>query len=1113
MTAFSLESARPFPLPAGPTTISTYKHASSNFRIIFCPVPGPLCSSSIIVPTLAQGDEGLAHTLEHLIFCGSTINGYRRGYLDYLANRCLSTGTNAYTTEDHTAYTITTAGSEGMTNLIPVFLEHVLFPTLREEQFVTEVHHLDGDAKHQGVVFCEMAGRENTEADLLDLAMRRLLYANQTTYSHECGGLTPQVAALTNAEIVQYHERFYHLDNLTIIMCGQVDPQNVFDKLSAVKGLLEPRRNKQAAPIPVIEVPKLTGKPGHVHKKTVRFPSSEEDIGSIAFGWRGPPSEDIFSIVALDVLFRFLQETSASPFLQKFVERADPYSSQVDYDVRGYVETAIEIVFSGVPYFSGSTDANPDAMDTDLSEDDSDEGFEESEGESEDGSESESEGNAREDLFEPGVFQGMVMEVLQDFAENPKPMQSALSRHRRKIMEALEEDPLESCSSYIIPDVVRHYVGSTARKEGGQPVFGTRAEMLSILDQLADRSLDFWSNLAKKWLIDVPMVEVHMVPDHVLAADLVKKEDEERDARVAAIGEAGLAKLRQILEEAVEANKVDLTDEAIAGMPPVPDVTKAPRLNTEMEFVPLEPANDAVPRPFAKCQVVKTETVFSNVRIGLHTAGIPDNLRPYLVLFQELLFQTPLTLHSPNGEVQVVDYREVAQRCADLFVSYEAAAGFGNDLWSAGWLSEVFMISASSESDTWTTQTRFLIQVLLFSTFTEERIITSAKNLLSGISELKRDGPDMLSSVSTRITSPFDRPHTATAGQKNDLAISVFRQEDFIKGLLAECKQGASHDVIEALEQIKASLLQKIQADCPGFVQIAVPSGESKALVREFLHIWDEEFSAYKAHAQAGKPTTGLQSKDLQISPFPFPRHAYTSLSADRTFGDAVLVPIPGVTTTFFSQIVPCDVLSPHPHPDFFSVTLLAELLSRTEGPLYTAIRGRGFAYGASVSLSYWPGQLTFDLYESSEPRKALNEFYDILHDLSVPEKFEEICSVFNVETARASAAYNYANAKSTSGAMIGSALRGALRGFQSLDEEERFHQGLYNVTPEMLQGAYQKYFARFLEADSRITVATTSPGGVDSLLEQFLTTPKDCANPEPYKIKLRSVSLAELKV
>ncbi len=103
---------------------------------------------------------------QHLVFCGSRLFP-SRGYLDYLATRNLSVGTNAYTTDDHTSYQITTAGAQGMLNVLGVFADHVLYPTLRDAQFTTEIYHLDGSAKHQGVVYCEMASRENTESDMV----------------------------------------------------------------------------------------------------------------------------------------------------------------------------------------------------------------------------------------------------------------------------------------------------------------------------------------------------------------------------------------------------------------------------------------------------------------------------------------------------------------------------------------------------------------------------------------------------------------------------------------------------------------------------------------------------------------------------------------------------------------------------------------------------------------------------------------------------------------------------------------------------------------------------------------------------------------------------------
>lgn len=166
----------------------------------------PLCHA--LIDTL-----GLPHTLEHLVFCGSKRHP-KRGYLDFLATRNLSQGTNAYTAEDHTSYQITTAGPQAMINVIPSFLDHVLHPTLHESVFTTEIYHLDGHGKHQGVVYNEMKARENSEADLMDLALRRMLFLGSTTYSAEAGGKTKDIKTLQNSECMEFHRQFYTPDQV-----------------------------------------------------------------------------------------------------------------------------------------------------------------------------------------------------------------------------------------------------------------------------------------------------------------------------------------------------------------------------------------------------------------------------------------------------------------------------------------------------------------------------------------------------------------------------------------------------------------------------------------------------------------------------------------------------------------------------------------------------------------------------------------------------------------------------------------------------------------------------------------------------------------------------------
>ena len=60
-----------------------------------------VATEAITVPGVWHGDDGLPHTLEHLVFLGSKAYPFK-GILDKMANRCLARGTNAWTDVDHT---------------------------------------------------------------------------------------------------------------------------------------------------------------------------------------------------------------------------------------------------------------------------------------------------------------------------------------------------------------------------------------------------------------------------------------------------------------------------------------------------------------------------------------------------------------------------------------------------------------------------------------------------------------------------------------------------------------------------------------------------------------------------------------------------------------------------------------------------------------------------------------------------------------------------------------------------------------------------------------------------------------------------------------------------
>ncbi|KAL7325038.1 hypothetical protein PS15p_210136 [Mucor circinelloides] len=136
--------------PCETIQIKRYKSSKTGLTAVHADIEGPLVSGFLALATKVLNDDGCPHTLEHLVFLGSEKYPYK-GALDSLAPRAYAPGTNAWTDVDHTCYTITTAGSDGFLQLLPVYVDHILYPTLTNEGFYTEVHHIDQDGQDAGV--------------------------------------------------------------------------------------------------------------------------------------------------------------------------------------------------------------------------------------------------------------------------------------------------------------------------------------------------------------------------------------------------------------------------------------------------------------------------------------------------------------------------------------------------------------------------------------------------------------------------------------------------------------------------------------------------------------------------------------------------------------------------------------------------------------------------------------------------------------------------------------------------------------------------------------------------------------------------------------------------
>ncbi|GMS90043.1 hypothetical protein PENTCL1PPCAC_12218, partial [Pristionchus entomophagus] len=329
----------------GRTPLAVYTSLRTGLRFAIGDIPGPMVKTCVSLVTEAHTDDGLPHTLEHLVFMGSEKYPFK-GFLDVIANRCFASGTNAWTDQDHTAYTMDTVGAEGFYKSFPVYLNHILRPTLTKSQYLTEVHHINEKGEDGGVVYCEMQDHESEMDSILERRMRRLLYPEGHGYWCDTGGKLDAIRSLCSIDRVRdYHKKFYHIGNVFSIICGKVDHgrvQKILEDLEEAEMARVPADFKTPFSTPVPALPSSI-------VETVECPSDDLSHGGVHVAWHGPPSRDCLTAEALDILFNYFTDTAVSPFHKNFIDIPDPLASHASFHLSEQTTSCISLAFGGVP--------------------------------------------------------------------------------------------------------------------------------------------------------------------------------------------------------------------------------------------------------------------------------------------------------------------------------------------------------------------------------------------------------------------------------------------------------------------------------------------------------------------------------------------------------------------------------------------------------------------------------------------------------------------------------------------------------------------------------------------------------------------------------------------
>ncbi|KZT72760.1 hypothetical protein DAEQUDRAFT_663389 [Daedalea quercina L-15889] len=739
--------------------VSKWKSRETGLSVVHIDYEAPIVNGYFIIATEIFDDTGCPHTLEHLVFMGSEKYPYK-GIIDHLANRGYSNGTNAWTDTDHTAYTVSTAGEQGFLQILPIFVDHILYPTLTKAGFVTEVHHIDGKGEDSGVVYSEMQGRENTSQDLMALQLQRLLNPPGSAYRSETGGLMKALRDLTVEQIREYHHKYYVPHNLSLIVSGKL-ASGTQSLLKVVQEKVEPSiiqhgQNQGLKPAgwkrPFMETPSANRAPLKETKMTtVEFPEKDESVGEVYIGYMGPSPNEFLERKALDILATYLTSSAVAPLNKEYVEVESPLCTYI------YFGEDSRATLCDLPIYVGSVptehlEAFPEKLKASLTR-----------------------------IAKEGIDMDRMAMVI--------------NRDERQLRSKLESSKGETFSGNIIGDFLY----------GAEDGSDLKASMddIAYFAELRTWSSDQWATLLKKYYVNAARVIVQGKPSSAMAEKL--KQDEQ--ARIAAqnerLGPEGLAKAAQELEAAKKEHDKPIPQEILTSFP-VPDIRT-------ISFIPVQSLqetgsgkgrkrtveqtgnvelvkhveSDGPPLPFfVQYDHVQSDFVAINVYFTL--TKLPNRLRPYMQTYLSAFFSLPIT--RSNGEK--LTHEEVVNRLDNDTVSYEAAYGVSSAF------SENVRVSIKVEIGMYEAAIAWLKDLIYGSVFDKERLQITIAKIQQSLPEMKRDGDTVLGSVSSELL--FDETSVSRMTM-------VLPQTDFIPELAKQLQENPD-EVVKDFEEIRRYL-------------------------------------------------------------------------------------------------------------------------------------------------------------------------------------------------------------------------------------------------------------------------------------------------------------------
>ncbi len=258
-------------------------------------------------------NNGISHFLEHLMFKGT--HKHKAGEFDRTLE-AKGAIVNAATWKDYTFYYVTLPKGENNCDLnlaIELHADMMLDPVLPYEEIGAPFDINDKavtDKRERHVVIEEIRMRKDQSWTKVYNTCNFNMYTNHP-YKRDVIGTPEIISKVTRDDIMEYYNTFYTPQNMTTIIVGDFDHDEILKKVEKEFDF----KGRKNTPMPVFELDKPVSK--YVEE------TSQINTSYAMFGWLGPKASDLKSTICLDLISIIFGDGTSSRLYQNLVEKPD----------------------------------------------------------------------------------------------------------------------------------------------------------------------------------------------------------------------------------------------------------------------------------------------------------------------------------------------------------------------------------------------------------------------------------------------------------------------------------------------------------------------------------------------------------------------------------------------------------------------------------------------------------------------------------------------------------------------------------------------------------------------------------------------------------------------